>query len=164
MLDNVINLLGNSPDFFKIMVVAMTPFGELRASIPLGIIKLDAPLFTVFTASLLGNLIPIVLILLFLDKADNLLREKSKRAAKFFDWLYQHTYKKGGKQFEKWGKIALIFFVAIPLPLTGAWTGSILALIFDIPFKEALSLIATGVLISGIIVTFLTLSIVTGLS
>ena len=54
----------------------------------------------------------------------------------------------------------MVIFVAIPLPITGAWTGSVAAFLFGIPFKRALGLIFIGVLISGLIVTFLTLGII----
>ena len=57
---------------------------------------------------------------------------------------------------EKYGAIALITFVAIPLPFTGAWTGSIGAFLFNIPFKKAFPLILLGVLISGAIMLLLT--------
>jgi len=57
----------------------------------------------------------------------------------------------------KWGKLALVIFVAIPLPLTGAWTGSLAAFLFGFKKKEAFWLIVLGVLIAGIIVSFLTI-------
>ncbi|MEA3323324.1 MAG: small multi-drug export protein, partial [Patescibacteria group bacterium] len=60
------------------------------------------------------------------------------------------------KKFEKWGSIILVTFVAIPLPMTGIFTGAVAASIFQIPFRKAWPLLALGSLISGIIVTLIT--------
>jgi uncharacterized membrane protein len=158
MTEKIIELLGNLPEPFIIAILAMLPIAELRGSIPIGILEYNLSVPLVYCASVIGNLIPIIFILLFLEKVDNWLRKKSKMMSNFFDWLYKRTYKRGGEQFKKWGAVALIIFVAIPLPITGAWTGSVLALLFDVPFKKALSLIGIGVIISGVIVTILSLT------
>ncbi len=136
----------------------MLPIVELRGSIPIGILEYNLNIPLVYLFSVIGNLIPIVFILLFLDKVDKWLRKRSKAMNTFFDWLYKRTYKRGGEQFKKWGAVTLIIFVAIPLPITGAWTGSVLALLFDVPFKKALFLIGIGVIISGVVVTTLSLT------
>lgn len=67
---------------------------------------------------------------------------------------------KNKKKFEKWGALALIIFIAIPLPVTGAFTGGVLASIFEIPPKKAALMILAGCAIAGIIVTGLTLGAV----
>ncbi|MEA3273658.1 MAG: small multi-drug export protein [Patescibacteria group bacterium] len=158
MTEKIIDLLGNIPEPLIVIILSMLPVGELRGSIPVGILEYHLSIPLVYFISVIGNLIPIVFVLLFLDKIDNWLRKKSKKVAACFDWLYKRTYKRGGKQFKKWGAVTLITFVAIPLPITGAWTGAVLALLFKVPFKKALSLIAIGVIISGVIVTILTIT------
>lgn len=158
MTEQIIELLGNIPEPLIVLILSMFPIGELRGSIPVGILEYHLSIPVVYFLSVIGNLIPIVFILLFLDKIDVWLRKKSKKFATCFDWLYKRTYKKGGEQFKKWGAVALIAFVAIPLPITGAWTGAVLALLFEVPFKKALSLIAIGVILSGVIVTILTIT------
>ena len=65
---------------------------------------------------------------------------------------------------EKWGPLALIIFVAIPLPFTGAWTGSLVAFVFDLPFKKSIALIFIGVLIAGVLVTLASLGVFTFLN
>ena len=75
---------------------------------------------------------------------------------KFFTFLFERTRRKHSKKFEKWGALALITFVAIPLPITGGWSGALAAFVFGIPFKKALPLIFSGVIIAGVIVTGLT--------
>lgn len=78
---------------------------------------------------------------------------------KFFNWLFNRTRKKTQAKIEKYGSLALILFVAIPLPYTGAWTGSLAAWLFGIPFKKSILNIFIGILIAGIIVTVTTLSV-----
>jgi uncharacterized membrane protein len=71
-------------------------------------------------------------------------------------WLFEHTRKRG-KLVERYERIGLALFVAIPLPITGAWTGSLLAVLLGLKFKYAMLSIFVGVLIAGIIVTSLSL-------
>ena len=75
---------------------------------------------------------------------------------KFLNWLFERTRKKTKDKIEKYGDLALIIFVAIPLPNTGAWTGTLAAWLFGIPMKRALLNIFYGVLIAGVIVTMIT--------
>ena len=76
--------------------------------------------------------------------------------SRFFDWLFERTKKKA-ELVQRYEALGLILLVAIPLPATGAWTGCIAASLFKIKFKYAFPAILIGVLIAGIIVTFLTL-------
>jgi uncharacterized membrane protein len=153
------NFVVNFPKPLAVIILSMTPFGELRLGIPIGILKYELHFVYTYFLAIIGNLVPAILILLGLKRLDFFLRNKSEKFAKLFDWIYDHTRKKGEKNFVKWGLVALILFVAIPLPMTGAWSGSIFAVLFQIPFKKALPLILVGLLISGTIVTILSLSI-----
>ncbi|MCK4805823.1 MAG: small multi-drug export protein, partial [Candidatus Pacebacteria bacterium] len=74
-----------------------------------------------------------------------------------FNWLFERTRKKTENSFNKWGKWALVVFVAIPLPFTGVWTGSIAAFLFGVKYKNAFWLISLGALLAGILVMTLTL-------
>ena len=139
-------------EIFKIFLLAMTPVGELRASLPAGILFYGLDWKIVFLVSLLGNLVPVVFLLLLLGPVSNRLSKNFLIFNKFFDWLFERTRKKTSERIKKYGEIALISFVAIPLPFTGAWTGAIAAFLFGIPFKKAFLLIAAGVIIAGIIV------------
>jgi uncharacterized membrane protein len=144
--------------YLSIILLSMTPLGELRISIPTGIAVYKLPLLPVFFLSVIGNLIPVIFILLFLDKTSNFLMKRSHFFKNFFTWLFKRTHRKHSKKFEIYGEIALISFVAIPLPITGAWTGALAAFLFGVPIKRALLLILLGIIIAGIIVTTLTLS------
>jgi uncharacterized membrane protein len=84
---------------------------------------------------------------------------KSYFLNRFFTWLFERTRSKTIDKYIKYGYWALILFVAIPLPITGAWTGSVAAYIFNIPFKKSWWLILLGIIIAGLIMTFGTLGI-----
>ncbi|MEJ2494639.1 MAG: small multi-drug export protein, partial [Ignavibacteriaceae bacterium] len=89
-------------------------------------------------------------------KISQWLMVKSKLMNKFLTWLFERTRKKTKDKIEKYGDLALIIFVAIPLPNTGAWTGALAAWLFGIPFKKAVPNIFYGVLIAGAVVTLIT--------
>jgi len=135
-------------------LLAMTPVGELRVAIPTGIYIHYLTWQTAYIISVIGNLVPVVFLLLFLEPVSIFLSKHFKIFKKFFDWLFERTRKKSASKIKKYGYPTLVLFVAIPLPLTGAWTGSAIAFLFNIPFKIALPLISLGVLISGLLVVF----------
>jgi len=139
-------------------IISMLPVSELRGSIPvaIGIYNLD-PL-KAFFISIIGNVIPVVVVLITIEPISKYLMEKSEIFNKFFIWLFARTRRKYNGKFEKWGALALVTFVAIPLPITGGYSGAIAAFVFGIPFKKALLLIALGVIIAGVIMTGLSLS------
>ena len=90
-------------------------------------------------------------LLLYLGPVSNFLR-RIGFMDRFFDWIFARTRKRSGA-LEKYGALGLVLFVAIPLPVTGAWTGSAAAFLFGIPFRKAFPLIVAGVAIAGAIVT-----------
>ncbi len=150
----------NINDIVKIFLTAMTPIGELRASIPLGLTILHQPWFLVFVISVIGNMIPPVFILWLFPKVSGWLMSHSNLMNRFLTWLFDRTRKKAHARIEKYGDLALIIFVAIPLPNTGAWTGTLAAWLFGIPMKRALPNILYGVLIAGVIVTLITAGLI----
>ncbi|MBU2617583.1 MAG: small multi-drug export protein, partial [Euryarchaeota archaeon] len=95
---------------------------------------------------------------LWLEPVSNHLR-RYKSWDKFFDWLFTRTHRKHNERFEKYGAIALSLFVAVPLPVTGAWTGCAAAFVFGIKFRHALPAILLGVLIAGVVVTLTCLGV-----
>ena len=139
------------------ILIAMSPVLELRGAIPIAYNN-SMPIWSAFLFSVIGNMIPVVLLLLFLEPLAKFLRKVSL-FDKIISWVFEKTRARHEKKFERWEKFALILLVAIPLPLTGAWTGSLCAFLFNIKFKESFPLILTGVLIAGIIVSLITISI-----
>ncbi|MDP2909905.1 MAG: small multi-drug export protein [bacterium] len=137
-------------------LLAMLPIGELRVSLPISIAVYNLDWKLAFLISILGNLVPVLLLLLFLGPVSTFLSNNCVVFKTFFDWLFERTRKKTDSQLLKYGSIALVFFVAIPLPLTGAWTGAIAAFLFGFSFRKAFPLISLGVVIAGVIVLILT--------
>jgi len=135
---------------------AAMPVGELRTALPAGIIMYGLDWKLAFLLSIIGNLIPVALLLLFLGPVSKWLSFRSKACNGFFSWIFKRTRKRTGSKIEKYGSLALVSFVAIPLPFTGAWTGAMAAFLFGIPFKKAFPLISLGVAIAGIIILLLT--------
>jgi len=138
------------------ILTAMAPIGELRVALPIALLTYKLAVVPAFLLSVLGNIIPVFFILIFLKFFVRLLMSKFKFFNIFFNWLFAHTRKKFAGKYEKWGKLALVLFVAIPLPITGAWTGSIAAWLFNFKYWESIGLIFIGVCISGIIIILLT--------
>lgn len=132
-------------------LLAMTPLGELRLAIPMGLTfyKLDPA--TVYFFSVLGNLFAVFLVQSFLS-----IISRWNFFNRFFSWLFNRTRKKHYDKVNKYGPYFLFLFVAIPLPVTGGWTASLIAFVFGMPLKKAFALISLGVLVAGLIVLFLT--------
>ncbi len=145
------------PDWFSVILVAAMPISELRGAIPVAIMYGFDP-FTAYVLAVIGNLIPVVPLLLWLKPVSNELR-RYKSWDKFFDWLFTRTHHRHSDYFEKYGAIALSLFVAIPLPVTGAWTGCAAAFVFGIKLRHSLPAIFLGVLIAGLIVTLTSLGV-----
>ena len=138
----------------------MAPIGELRLSIPVAINIYHLPVWSAYFFSVLGNLVPVVFILLFLRYLSKYLCQKYPLAHRFLSWLFENNRKRHEKKFAYWKELFLVIFVALPLPFTGAWTGSICAFLFKIPFKIALPLIFLGVAMAGLAMTLSTLGII----
>jgi len=133
-------------------LLAMTPIGELRVSLPAALTIYQLNWGAAYLISVIGNLVPVVFLLLFLEPVSNWLSRRSEICQKFFFWLFARTRKRYSFKMKKYGYPALIAFIAIPLPITGGWTGSIIAFLFKIPVKIAFPLISLGVIIAGAIV------------
>lgn len=145
----------------KTLLISMLPIGELRVAIPVGMAVYNLPFWSAFLWSFIGNIIPIFFVIWGLDLLINKFAiRRIYFFNKFFNWFFERTRRKHTKNFERWRDLALMIFVAIPLPGTGAWTGSLIAYVFGIPLKRAFLSIASGVLIAGIIVTLITLGII----
>lgn len=152
-----VEILKDVPVEVATVLTAMTPIGELRAALPIALNTYGMPLWQAYILSVLGNMIPVALILWFFEPVSEFLMKHSKFFKKFFEKLFEKTKAKNTQKFERWGALALITFVAIPLPVTGAWTGSLAALLFKVPFKKAFPTILLGVMIAGVIVAGITL-------
>jgi len=138
-----------------IIFSSMLPINELRGTIPVAL-SMNQPVLKTFVLAVIGNLIPVMPLLIFLEPVCRVLR-KWKVWRRFFEYIFNRTEKRA-ELVRRYGAIGLILFVAIPLPITGAWTGCVAASLFEIRARNAFVAIAIGVFLSGCIVTFLTLS------
>jgi len=139
-----------SAQFIQVLAAAAAPISELRGAIPLGLTFTDNwPL--VFLIAFVGNLLPVPFLLLFLGPVTELL-SKIRVLEIIINFIFRLSRRRG-RIVERYGAIGLALFVAIPLPVTGAWTGSIVAFLLGMKFRKAFPAIVLGVLLAGIIVT-----------
>lgn len=154
--DFIVRTFGGASDFVKYIitfVISMLPVVELRGAIPVGIMAFKIPWYWTYIVSVLGNMVPVPIILLFVERVIKWMKT-TKRLNKVGVWLEAKAEKNTPKvqRFEVFG---LMIFVAIPLPMTGAWTGALVAALTGMKFKNAMISIAGGVLIAGVIVTLI---------
>jgi uncharacterized membrane protein len=147
------------------IILSFLPISELRGGMPLAItyaLKNSIQIFPIFLLIVFSNILAIFVLFFFLDFLnDKLLKIKAYK--KFFDYYLEKTRKKADKLNKKMsslGYFALAIFVAIPLPMTGAWTGTFIAWFLGLERKKSILAIALGVLIAGLIVLFATLGII----
>lgn len=145
------------PEEAVVVLVSTLPIVELRGAIPIGnnFFQMHDRWWLVYLLAVVGNMIPIPLILLGLGPVSRFFM-RFKLGKAFFDWLFARTRRKS-KTIEKYETLGLTMFVAIPLPVTGGWTGSMAAFLMGIKFNHAIWSIFLGVLIAGVIVTTLSL-------
>lgn len=135
-----------------VFFISMVPLIELRGAIPFAQ-GFGLPIVPSYIVAVIGNMIPVPIIYLFARKVLEWGADKPL-IGKFFSWCLEKGKKGGQKLQEKAGKglfIALLLFVGIPLPGTGAWTGTLAASILDMDFKSSVMAVMLGVLLAGII-------------
>ena len=141
-------------EFTLTVLVSMLPVVELRGGIPFGVAA-GLPVWAAFIAAGLGNLIPVPFIIVYIRRILQWMREKIPRLNRLVDALERKAHLKGQKV-TKYKYLGLMILVAIPLPGTGAWTGSLAAAFLDMPLRRAIPSIIAGVLIAGLAIGFLT--------
>ncbi len=140
------------PGWLMTLLLAMSPVSELRGAIPVAIGVYGFDPLQAYALAVAGNLLPVVPLLLFLDPVSTALMRYPLGHA-FFTWLFSRTRRKYIQKHESFGLMALVAFVAIPLPVTGAWTGCAVAFLVGFKFRQAFPAIALGVMIAGLVVT-----------
>lgn len=138
--------------YFLVFLVSMVPIIELRGAIPIGV-GMGLPLLSTYVISVLGNMLPVPVIILF-SKAVLIWCTKLPKVGVFFQKIYDKGIQVGKTFSEKTGKyeyFALFAFVAIPLPGTGAWTGSLAATLLNMKFWPSVLSVMGGVICAGLI-------------
>lgn len=143
------------PDWLVVFIISLCPILECRLGMFTAIVLLQMNPFVGFVISFLGNILPIPFILLLINKIFELLKKIPYVKVPII-WLEEKTLKKKDK-IDKYGIWGLLFFVAIPLPGTGGWTGALLASLLHLDRKKSFGIIAIGVFIAGLIITILSL-------
>ena len=153
MLHGLLDALSGLPAELVAFVVSALPIAELRGGIPIATqMGMDWKQAYVICAA--GNFVPVIPILFLFDAVARFLRRWTFWD-RFFERLFARTRARG-KVVEKYEALGLILFVAIPLPVTGAWTGALAAYLFGVRRKYAIPAIAVGILIAGVVVTLAT--------
>ncbi|UGV40098.1 small multi-drug export protein [Methanococcoides orientis] len=155
--EQLLDALASVPSWLATVVLSALPVSELRGAIPIAIGVYGIDPIDAYLLAIVGNMLPVIPLLLFLDPVSSFLR-KFRIGDSFFNWLFTRTRQKHSQNMERYGTLALTLFVAVPLPVTGAWTGCAAAFVFGIKFRHAMMAIAAGVMISGIVVTLVTLA------
>jgi len=140
-------------DLLQVFLLAMTPLGELRLAIPMGVAVYHLSPVLVFFVAVIGNLIPAILLLLFLKRVSAYLSGKSVVFKKVFTWWEDSARKKHIAKIQEYDAIGLAIFTAVPLPLTGAWTGALLATMMNMSLKKSIPAVVAGVAVAGLLVT-----------
>ena len=138
--------------YFYIFVISMVPLVELRGAIPVAE-NLKLPFLQSYIVCIIGNMLPVPIIYLFARKVLEWGADKPL-LGKFFTFCLEKGEKGGQKMQAKAGRglfLALLLFVGIPVPGTGAWTGTLAASILDMDFKSSIAAVMFGVLLAGVI-------------
>lgn len=161
----MIETLQSLPIFFKYIVTAiigMTPVIEIRGAIPIGVATFNLSYLEAFISSFIGNIIPIYFIIKFIRPLFDFFGRW-----KIFKVIIDFATNKATKKIEESEKLqnfvslGLFLFVAIPIPTTGAWVGSLIANFLNLPVKKAFPPLALGVFVAGLIVLFVTGGVIT---
>lgn len=146
--------------YLIVFIVSMIPLIELRGAIPYAI-GFSLPLIPSYIIAIIGNMLPVPFIYLFARKI--LIWGKDKKGiGKFFSFCLNKGEKGGKKLEKKAGKglyVALFLFVGIPIPGTGAWTGTLAASILKMDFKKSIISVMCGVILAGIIMGLLSFGV-----
>ena len=143
-------------DYIYTIILSMMPIAELRGGIPYALANGIDPV-TAYLVSVTANILAFPIVYFFMGFFHGLF-SKMEWYLKLFDKIVVRTRAKVGDNLEKWGFWGLMVFVMIPLPVTGAYTGSFAAWVFGIEKRKGFLAVTMGVLIAGLIVTAIFLS------
>ena len=147
-------LSSNLGNFIMTFLISMIPVIELRLGLPYGIMSgLKLPVAAL--AAILGNMLPVPFIIVFIEQVFLWLRKHLPKMDSFITKLEKRAETKQ-ETVDRYGALGLILLVAIPLPGTGAWTGSLVAALMKMKLKKAIPCIFLGVIFAAILMTVIT--------
>jgi uncharacterized membrane protein len=140
---------------FSTIAISMLPIVELRGALPAAVKVFGIDWGLAYILAVIGNMIPVPFLLLFYPAVERALR-RVPFMARSFERLHERARAKGQRKVRLWGELGLVLFVAIPLPATGAWTGTLIAYLFNLDRWRAFWAILAGVMIAGLIMMAVT--------
>lgn len=150
--------------YIIVFLISMVPLIELRGAVPYAI-YLGLPIIPSYIIAIIGNMLPVPIIFFFARKVLEWGKDK-KIIGKFFTFCLEKG-EKGGNKLKAKAKnglyVALFLFVGIPVPGTGAWTGTLAASILDMDFKKSVIAVMSGVILAGIIMGLLSMGLFRGI-
>jgi len=150
-------MLDFMPDWFQIFFFSMIPWFEARYMIPFAIREMGWIWWQAFPIAVIGNILPVPFVLLFFNIAEKYLRN-FKFWANLMDKMFAVTRKRADAKIRRFEHLGLLIFVAFPVPFTGAWTGALIAYLFNLKFTKSLITIFVGVVLAAGLMTAITLS------
>lgn len=160
LIESLIKIFGTLGKELVVFIISLLPILELRGGL-IAASLLKIPFFKGYIISIIGNILPIPIVLLFLDKIFTLLK-KFKLTSKIVIKLENKILSKK-KQIDKYGYLGLLLFVGIPLPGTGAWTGSALAVLLHLDKKKSFIYIILGIIMASIIMSIFSYGILSNI-
>ncbi len=157
LIDFFVTTLDFLPSEVVVMIISAMPILELRGGLPVAYGVYDFSFAKSYLLSVLGNVLPIIPLLLLFLPISNWLK-RFRWYERMYTWLYERTMKKSSNV-EKFGAVGLILFTAVPLPTTGAYSACLAAAFFAIRFWYAFLSIVVGVLIAGFVIGALSFSV-----
>jgi len=151
-------MIDQIPQWAQIFLYSMIPGVESKVVVPFAIYEFKWEWWQAFPIGLLGNMILVPFGLKFLHKLEQFVR-RYEYFEKIMDRIFSKIRKKADAKIQRYEYLALLIFVGVPLPLTGAGSGTIIAYLFDLKFSRSILMIFIGVVIATSITTFLYLAL-----
>lgn len=158
MIEAILSFFQGLPPMWTTVIIAAIPVVEVRGAVPIALEIFHLPVVTGALLSFLGSIVPALVIPSVLQAIEIPCRRASKTCARFLDWTAHHVEKRYTQRYRALGAVGLAVFVAIPLPLTGVWTGALAAWLFRIPKRYAIPALILGTACTTLIMTAVTVS------
>lgn len=155
LIHSLVGVLDGIPSELIIFIISLFPLLELRGGL-IAASLLGVDMWKAVPICILGNILPIPFILLFIEKIFDLL--KNTKLVKMINKLEEKA-EKGAEKIMKYKKFGLLLFVGVPLPGTGAWTGSLVAALFHFKLKDAVFAILGGIVMATVIMCLISYGI-----
>ena len=148
-MEKILDFFTSFPPVWAVLLSSVMPIIELRGAIPLGV-GMGMGLWETFLLAYVGSCLPVPILIFFFKPIMAWLRG-TKIFRPFAEWIHRRTERRSNKV-RKYSLLGLFVFVAIPVPTTGVWTGSMIASFLNIRAKHAIPVILGGNLVAGILV------------